>query len=176
MGSGKQKKKTKTRGMNSVFYTYLSYTNNELLPLMDSPDIIFSKTQFKSIKYFNKSCIFTSKLYRKFFHFHSIYDISNQLIINSHNYCINSTHYTPFPRLIAKKPVVFICAPGPEPWPELYLFLQKKYYIELALVPNCQIIFWRQTVPLLSVDDVAFRPLTVVLYNNSSLVYHFTIN
>ena len=36
--------------------TYLSYTsNNELLPLMDSPDTFFSKTQFKSIKYFNKS-------------------------------------------------------------------------------------------------------------------------
>jgi hypothetical protein len=36
--------------------------NDELLPLMDFPDTFFSKTQFKSIKYFNKSWLFTSKL------------------------------------------------------------------------------------------------------------------
>jgi hypothetical protein len=49
-----------------------------------------------------------------------VYDISNHLIINSNNYFINSTHYTPFPRLIAKKPefiprvlVFFFCLPEP---------------------------------------------------------------
>ncbi len=105
---------------NSTKSTYLSYTNNELLPLMDSPDTFFSKKLFKSIKYFNKSWIFTSKLipwavgYRKFFHWF------NHLIINSNNYFINSTHYTPFPRLIAKNPefiprvlVFFFCLPEP---------------------------------------------------------------